>query len=548
MKPKFIRRQIHQLTKTLKPFSSLKAIWHLFGNSMQHAIDVLQSEKWQNKENRKDLLKKIPKPLHRRIELLVAQVEKYSQDLKVAAERSLIAAGFAPPQPSCESLTILDLENGRFGPEAGKLVFNLAHIGEAGTRKWKEVAELEWEQFCIGEMENRSYFVYPSNRRHMDPSKGVKHELWNLYARLTPWVAQVVGEKLESMGDDGKRALQDILTKLARELEDELGVDVVGLAVHREKDGDLHVHFIFSLTREIVVEKDIAKREFEALISATARQRREAGDKTGFKKLRKLVREELITQGAHQLKFYERQRADFIRPRQILGPSFLGKLALWEAAGRDPDIAALGDRPEWESNTFRGRVVAAVKSGDDLGATYIDYWLTRRYQQMIEALLTPEEKARYAELGRQAAERYLKTGSQTPSVENYIAMEVAKLEKNLPNQLMQDLTKTANELDEREKIVSVRERATESGLPVWLIEMLNRLPKRFRKKDEKATLKYVFRIVESLSKARKELEIAVAKIATMKLDELRSVILNISQLLRAKLPKEKEIEDPNPEK
>ncbi|MBE2203927.1 MAG: hypothetical protein IAE94_06295 [Chthoniobacterales bacterium] len=544
MAQKKFRRQKDQLSDTLKTFSSLKAIWHLFGNSMQHAIDVLRSEVWQNKQNRKELLKKIPKPLHRRIESLIAQVAKYAQGLDVAGKTSLHAAGFTPPQTPCEALTILDLEKGRFGAEAGKLVFNLAHMGKAGSRQWKEVAELEWEQFCKGEMDYRSYFVYASSRRHMDPSKGGKPELWNLYARLTPWMAKVVGEKLESMGDEGKRALQEVLTKLAGELGTELGVDVVGLAVHREKDGDLHVHFIFSLTREKPVEKDIAKREFEALISATARRRKEAGEKMGFKKLRKLVREDLTTQGAHQVKFFERQRRDFLRPIRVLGPSFLGKLALWEASGRNPEIAALGDRPEWEANTFRGRVVAAVKNGEDLGVTCIDYWLTCRYQQEIEALLTSEEKARCAELGRQAAERYRKTGSQTPSVENYIAMEVAKLEQNLPDQVRKDLEKKAKELDEREDAVSVRERAVDSNLPVWLIELLDRLPKRMRKKTEKATVENVFLIVESLSKARKELANALLKITTMKLEELRSIIRKVALLLRVEIPKEKKIDDP----
>lgn len=539
MAKKIFRRRKDQLSDTLKTFGSLKAIWHLFGNSMQHAIDVLRSEKWQNQENQKNLLKKIPKALHRRIRSLITQVEKNSESLDAAGKTSLVSAGFAPLHTPCESLTVLDLEKGRFGAEAGKLVINLAHVGKAGQREWKEIAELEWEQFCKDEMEYRAHFVYPSNRRHMDPSKGVKLELWNLYARLTPWVAQVVGEKLEAMGDEGRHALQELLTKLAGELGAELGVDMVGLAVHREKDGDLHVHFIFSLTREKPVEKNIAKREFEALISATARQRREAGYKTGFKKLRKLVRDELVNKGAHQMKFYERQREDFIRPIRVLGPSFTGKLALWEASGRNPEIAAMGDRPEWQSNTFRGLVVAAVQRGEDLGDTRIDLWVTRRYQQMIEALLTTEEQARCAELGRQAAEKYLKTGSQTPSVENYIAMEVAKLEQNLPDQVRQDLMKTAKELDEREKTVSVRERAAESGLPAWLIEMLDRLPKRLRKKTEKDTLDGIFRIVASLSDARKELRNVLVRMTTMKLEELRSVILKVAKMLGVDKPKEK---------
>jgi len=373
----------------------------------------------------------------------------------------------------------------------------------------------------------------------MDPSKGVKLELWNLYARLTPWVAQVVGEKLEAMGDEGRHALQELLTKLAGDLGAELGVDVVGLAVHREKDGDLHVHFIISLTREKPVEKNIAKREFEALISATARQRKDAGAKMGFKQLRKLVREELQAEGAHQEKYYERQRTDFIRPIRVLGPAFLGKLALWEASGRNPEIAAINDRPEWQSNTFRGRVVAAVENGEDLGTTCIDYWVTRRYHQVVEALLTPEEKARCTKLSLKAAERYLETGSQTPSVENYIAMEVAKLEQNLSGQVRNDLEKKSIELDEREKAVSVRERAAESGLPVWLIEMLDRLPKRLRKKKEKDTLDGIFRIVASLSDARKELGNVLVRMTTMKLEELRSVILKVAVMLGVVKPKEK---------
>ena len=99
--------------------------------------------------------------------------------------------------------------------------------------------------------------------------------------------------------------------------------------------------------------------------------------------------------------------------------------------------------------------------------------------------------------------------------------------------------KTAKELDEREKTVSVRERAAESGLPAWLIEMLDRLPKRLRKKTEKDTLDGIFRIVASLSDARKELRNVLVRMTTMKLEELRSVILKVAKMLGVDKPKEK---------
>ena len=72
-----------------------------------------------------------------------------------------------------------------------------------------------------------------------------------------------------------------------------------------------------------------------------------------------------------------------------------------------------------------------------------------------------------------------------------------------------------------------------------MIEILDRLPKRLRKKTEKDTLDGIFRIVASLSDARKELRNVLVRMTTMKLEELRSVILKVAKMLGVDKPKEK---------
>lgn len=503
MEPNRSRRR---LSNSFKSFRTLEAIWHLFGQSFKHATDAILSRQWQEKVSREKLLDQFPAALRGRIERLVIDAGRREKELRQAADKGLLESGFEPgPALALESMTVLDMKKGRFGPGAGALVFNLGFLGQAGQRKWTAVNEVGWDNFLTEQMEYRSHYV-TADRHHKGPKDGVEPRLSNLYGRLSPWWGEVIGEKLEAMGTDGRKLLAGLVVQMASELAEELGADVIGIAVHREGPGDLHVHFVLSETREIPVEIDVPKREFEALISVEARRRMAVGDANPFVKTRKLVRAEWEAAGKDKVIGYERQRRNWKRPVQTLGPAFTGKVALWLASGRDPVIAAKGDRPYGQSRTFRSRVVDAVECGEDLAATHIDYWATSRLTEKIKGLLTPEEIAKAEKLAAASVERYRRTGSVEQTLEAFVVGEVAKMEERLPGELL----KKAEELDAREKALDLRERGADAGLPNWLIGLVDRLPGRRRKNvlgklDYKITVTKVFEAAHTLWRVRDEM-------------------------------------------
>ena len=93
------------------------------------------------------------------------------------------------------------------------------------------------------------------------------------------------------------------------------------------------------------------------------------------------------------------------------GSSHCSKTNLWEASGRDPDVAAVNELTG--SLSFR-RVVqdaAAVAPDGDPAHKYVDFWLARRWQEAVVELLPMDVQKRIPEEGRMAAARYVKDGS-----------------------------------------------------------------------------------------------------------------------------------------
>jgi len=511
-------RRSRRISTSFKSFRTLEAIWHLFGQSFKHGTDAILSKQWQERARREKLLEQFPAALRGRIERVVIDAGRREKELRAAADKGLMDSGFVPgPALALESMTVLDVAQGRFGPGTGSLVFNLGCLGEPGQRQWTVVNEVDWDDHLTWEMGYRSHYV-TADRHPRGPKDGVLPRLWNLYGRLSPWWAEVIGNKFERMGVEGRAILEKLVISMAAELADELGADVIGIAVHREGDGDLHVHFVLSETREVLVPKCLPKREFEAMVSSEARRRMKAGDTTPFVKFRKIVRSEFVEAKKDKMPYYERQRGghkkdpdglpfqpSWKRPVQTLGPAFTGKLALWLASGKDPAIAAKGDRPYGESKTFRSRVVDAVERGEDLAATHIDYWATSRLTEKIKALLTPEEVVQAEKLAAASVERYRRTGSDAQTLEAFVVGEVAKMEERLPSELL----KKAEELETREKAVDLRERGADVGLPEWLVSLVDRLPGKRRKYvlgkvDYKITVTQVFEAAHSLWKVRAE--------------------------------------------
>ena len=426
MKPLSTRSR-KSISKSFKTFSSAGAIWHLFGNSLKHALDALLSEKWQNKQRREEMLKKIPDVLHPKVAALVEQVEKNREEYLAIQREGLGKAGWNTfEKQSLNNFTALDLETGKHRIPSSGLVCNLGFVGMPGQRIWQVLDEENWADFLQAEMVYRA--DYWTKDRHGPKER--KEELWNAYFRLQPWLAEVVGRKLEN--EAGVKLAQTIAVDFARAYAKEAGVDVVGIAIHRENSGDLHIHLIFSFTLEMEVEEKLSKREMKALIRAMAdariAERKASNDPlavTGRNRVRLEISKELENRNNIVMKRIRRLRS---RPLQTLGPSFRGKLALWELSGRDDGIAAMGDRPTIESNTFRGLVSEPTKNGMDLTKTYIDLWGERWVCARFSGILTDTERTEARTLGEKALANYRRWGREKPSIEDYIVEQVKAME------------------------------------------------------------------------------------------------------------------------
>ena len=423
-----MHRSQKRLSATCKSFSSDVAVWHLIGGSIRHAVDALQSEQWQDKNHREELLAKVPVSLKQSIRALLDHSEAHRNQYHRIQREGLAEAGWSALQTeTLVSFTALDLESDQYHTYGSKLLVNLGFEGLPGKRTWRVLDAKDWAVFIKGEMAYRA--DYRTADRH--PPKERKEELYNFYFRLPPWLAEVVGDKLEA-ADDGVQILTAIAVEFAKAFGKESGVDVVGVAVHREKSGDLHFHLIFSLTRERLVTYDLSKREKKALIQAMTEariaERRASGNPTAVLG-RNRVRREIEKEVKNNKKVVvERVRGRHPRPFQILGPSFRGKLALWELSGRDEAIASMGDRPVTESKTFRGRVSEPTKKGADLSKTFIDLWGERWICTRFAEILTDDEREEVRVLGLKALANYRSWGKENPAIEDYILAQVKALE------------------------------------------------------------------------------------------------------------------------
>ena len=321
---------------------------------------------------------------------------------------------------------MLDLEKGAFRISGSGLVCNLGFDGLPGQRTWRPMGEMTWLGFIREQMVYRADYRYEDRHGPKEP----KEELGNAYFRLPPWLAEVVAKKLES--EDGIKQAMAIAIDFAMTFAKEAGVDVVGIAIHRENSGDLHIHLLFSLTLEREVEVKLSKRQMKALVRAMAdariAERTASNDPlavAGRNRVRMEIAKELEAKTNMVVKRVRHHRP---RPIQVLGPSFRGKLALWELSGRDDAIAAMGDRPTTESNTFRGLVAEPVKEGIDLTKTFIDLWGERWICARFSEILNDTERAKVRALGEKALANYRRWGKEKPAIEDYIVEQVRSME------------------------------------------------------------------------------------------------------------------------
>ena len=347
-------------------------------------------------------------------------------------EEGLETVGYGKLVPeSLRELSPVDLEKGGERLFGSGLVFNLGFAGANGHRSWDELGEADWKTHLLEEMKIRS--IYRTNDGH--EGRATTPPLLCLYARLPPWLAKVVGSVLESKVDIGKFILRGIVEEFAKAFSDEVGVDVIGIAVHRENDEDLHVHLVFSETREVTQPIKRSGRELKAQVKQIAEERIAArkasgmsGPSVGRNSVMNEVRKELEAVTKKETVMMREKRS---RSWRTLGPSFRGKKALWEISGRNADLAAMNDRLPEHPRSFRAVVVDPIMKEEDLGETFLDFWAERLLSEQFTKMLSPIQNQKVEFLGKQSVERYLKWGTEHPSVEDYILKEIHGVEKEI---------------------------------------------------------------------------------------------------------------------
>jgi hypothetical protein len=436
MKTKRVGRRKQRLSNTLKQISTVDAILHLFGNSIYHLFDALLSADRTKKLQLEEFSEKLEPHEKKRFERLWKKIKGYEDQLRPLLEEGLQSVGYGKLVPeSLRELVPVDLEKGGERYFGSGLVFNLGFVGSNGKRDWEILGEADWESHLLDEMKIRA--DYRTKDGH--EGRATTPPLFCLYSRLPPWLAKVVGSTLETQRDIGKIKLIGIITEFAKAFSDEVGVDVIGIAVHRENDADLHVHLVFSETREITQPIKRSGRELKAQVKQIAEERiahRKADGKTGSSVGRNSVMQEV----RKELEAVTKAETVTIRNKRsrswrTLGPSFRGKKALWEMSGRNADLAAMNDRLPEHSRSFRAVVVDPVIKGEDLGKTFLDYWAEQWLSEQFKMMLTKEQTQKVELLGNQSVERYLKWGTEHPSVEDYIFREIQKVEKEIANDI-----------------------------------------------------------------------------------------------------------------
>lgn len=425
-------RRKQRLSDTIKPISSLDSILHLFGNSLDHLIDAILSADRTEKLKLEEFTQKLEPHEKHRYERLRKKIQRYEKQLRPMLVEGLETVGYGELVPeSLRELTPVDLEKGGDRLFKSSLVFNLGFVGANGNRSWAELKEADWETHLLAEMKIRK--DYKTEDGHS--GRATTPPLLCLYSRLPPWLAKVVGSVLESKGEMRKFILRGIVEQFATAFSAEVEVDVIGIAVHKENDDDLHVHLVFSETREITHPIKISERELNAQVKELAKERiaeRKAagmsGASVGRNKVRQEVRKELEAGTNKETVLMRKKRS---RSWRTLGPSFRGKKALWEMSGRNAVLAEMNDRLPEHPRSFRAVVVGPVIQGEDLGKTFLDYWAEQWLSEHFKRILDQKQHEKVELLGKKAVESYLNWGTVHPSVEDYILKEIQGVEQEI---------------------------------------------------------------------------------------------------------------------
>ena len=406
------RRTRQQLSSTVKELGGYNAGDHL-AKREKHDRDVLAQHEWHGKERAR-------------------QFGIHPEDHDSGTGNQLAGLKFAGGTSDDAIRTVnaaMDL-NHILG-ETG-IIASLAYVGAPGQRDWCDLEGQAWVSKMMAEKEIRGNYVTTS-RAHVENGP---RPLEVMIIRLTPWIALEAGKALLSDSMEFKKKI----LRLAKEFSDRYEVDVVGVVAHRETEHDLHLHLIFSRTREQIrsramSQREIARRRKQAMEGIRAEQKvagRPATNREISRIYSERVKSGAISDLATEAKYIEYQR---FKPRNssirqnTLGHAFRCKYQIWKAADKDTKslVAAHGDRSETNPRSFRGRLIKAEERGEDLGDFWWDLWLSERWGEICLDGLPPELAVRASETGREMASRYVRYGSSTATKLERLAVEKNEL-------------------------------------------------------------------------------------------------------------------------
>lgn len=335
------------------------------------------------------------------------------------------------------------------------LIVSMACIGKPGCRDWVDLEGAKWVSVMMDEKKVRANYVNASRK----PVENGPKPLQVILARLPPWEGSTVGPELLS----DPVQLKKRLVKLCEDFSHRYNVDVVGAVVHRESNHDLHVHLVFSQTRERTRPKKmqvrdmrVEKKKIHDEIRAELRsQGKPATNRTVSMVFKKKEQAGELSHrfGETDFVWYERIRRKEKNPRRsTLGHAFVCKMQTWRAADTaDKDaVAAFRDKPPNHPRfdySFRQRFAAAESRGEILEDLWWNLWLGERWRKLCLDGLAQELSEKSAALGREMASSYLKYGSTVPTLAERLVVEKRNLEVKVSEQ-SERIAELAIELEE----------------------------------------------------------------------------------------------------
>ena len=507
-------RKADSLSDPLKELGGYQQAQHL-GDLAQHNEDTLRQEAWIRQQK-------------------AAKLGVKPEDLDESAELANTAGlvGFSGSARDEEVIKRIEWDDSKLRDDIlGKcgLVVSMASIGKPGRRQWIDLEGGEWVSAIMTEKKLRANY-YTSSRNLV--TNGPK-ALQVILARLPPWVGTTVAPILLS----DPKSLKDRLVRLCEEFSERYNVDVVGAVVHRESDFDMHVHLVFSQTRESVIEKKQGTRRMRVEIKKvrdTIRADLRSQGKPTTNKAVATVFKELKQTGALALRLdsvnttesvrYERVRRpnENVR-RSTLGHAFLCKMQTWRAAeiADKEAVAAFRDKtqdhPRFD-RSFQARFAGAETRGDVLEDLWWNLWLSGCWEKLCLDGLSREISTKSAERGRQAAKNYLNFGSTVPTLTERLSVEKRKLEEQV--------SKQSEQIEElKTELETTRETSrTDKADPKILAQATSRVEELERERDSLAD-----QISEILKLAPGESLVAATTRVANQAAEARAALLAVTE-------------------